>query len=239
MNYDTQINYYAIIPATIRYDERLKFAERLLYGEITALCNKEGYCFASNRYFADLYRVSISTISRWISHLAEIGSIDVKIIKNEKNEVIERRIYIIENTYMQNCRYPYMQKNQYPIRKKSKDNNININKIDRLFNYIIKEEEIFFDEIKNIDIQKIRNVLSDFEMLYTKDMIKHFYGDNLERIKIVICTLIELTIMGKNLNGISRERLFVIYDKCQKNDTEIVDFYEYYLISVLNELYKP
>lgn len=65
-------NYYAIIPASIRYNKELKFAERLLYGEITALTNKEGYCFASNRYFADLYSVTPETISRWISHLKKL-----------------------------------------------------------------------------------------------------------------------------------------------------------------------
>ena len=36
VNEEKQVAYYAIIPATIRYDERLKYAERLLYGEITA-----------------------------------------------------------------------------------------------------------------------------------------------------------------------------------------------------------
>lgn len=69
---DEQINYYAIIPATIRYNKELKFAERLLYGEITALTNKKGYCFATNRYFSELYNVTIETISRWISHLKKL-----------------------------------------------------------------------------------------------------------------------------------------------------------------------
>ena len=57
--------YYAVIPATVRYDNRLKYPERLLYGEITALSNKQGYCFASNKYFSKIYDVSITTISRW------------------------------------------------------------------------------------------------------------------------------------------------------------------------------
>ena len=29
--------YYAVIPSSVRYDSRLRFAERLMYGEITAL----------------------------------------------------------------------------------------------------------------------------------------------------------------------------------------------------------
>lgn len=37
MNEKINSNYYAIIPATIRYNEKLKSSEKLLYGEITAL----------------------------------------------------------------------------------------------------------------------------------------------------------------------------------------------------------
>lgn len=36
--------YYAIIPATIRHNKDLKPAEKLLYGEITSLANKNGFC---------------------------------------------------------------------------------------------------------------------------------------------------------------------------------------------------
>ena len=115
MNEDNiRSSYYAIIPAYIRYNKELKFAERLLYGEITALSNKQGYCFASNRYFANLYDVSISTISRWISHLVELNTLYVEVVRNDKKEIIERRIYVIDNPYMQNNQHPYTQKEQYP-----------------------------------------------------------------------------------------------------------------------------
>lgn len=150
MNEKRQPSYYAIIPSSVRYDKRLKFAERLLYGEITALLGKEGYCFASNNYFADLYGVIPGTISRWISHLDNLGYIKVDIIKNANKEVKERRIYIIDvsnwksvdDTYEQNKQYPYEQNCSYPISKKDKGNNINI-RIDRLFNYIINNKGKF------------------------------------------------------------------------------------------------
>ena len=123
--------YYAIIPSEVRYCEELKYPERLLYGEITALTGKEGYCFATNRYFAELYHVIQGTISRWINHLEELGFIKIKVIRNDKNQVIERRIYIneynrefIQNTYKQNKQYPYEQDCLYPISRKAKDNNI-------------------------------------------------------------------------------------------------------------------
>lgn len=71
MEDDIRANYFAIIPASIRYNKELKFGERLMYGEIMALSNKEGDCYAKNKYFTDLYNVSKSTISRWISHFIE------------------------------------------------------------------------------------------------------------------------------------------------------------------------
>lgn len=89
-------NYYSIIPATVRYDKELRANEKLLYGEITALCNASGYCWGSNRYFADLYGVSTRIITTWIKHLEEKGYISTRVIYKEgTKEVLERRIYIV------------------------------------------------------------------------------------------------------------------------------------------------
>lgn len=61
-------SYYAIIPADVRY-AKISANAKLLYGEITALANEKGYCWASNQYFADLYEVDSRTISRWVNEL--------------------------------------------------------------------------------------------------------------------------------------------------------------------------
>lgn len=86
--------YYAVIPASVRYDKSLRPNAKLLYGEITALCNEKGYCWASNSYFADLYNVSTQAISRWIRELEEYDHVKIEYIYNGK-EIKERRIYII------------------------------------------------------------------------------------------------------------------------------------------------
>jgi len=73
--------YYAIIPASIRYDKTIGANEKLLYSEITALASKNGFCWAQNKYFAELYAVETRTIRRWLAKLAKKGHIKIKIKK--------------------------------------------------------------------------------------------------------------------------------------------------------------
>ena len=63
-----KINNYAIIPSNVRYDDKLNSSEKLLYGEISALTNKCGYCNAKNKYFEELYKLTITSVNRRISH---------------------------------------------------------------------------------------------------------------------------------------------------------------------------
>jgi hypothetical protein len=87
-------NYYAIIPAEVRYDTELSANEKLLYGEISALSNKEGHCFASNAYFADLYKVDKRTIQRWLENLDRQGYVLIYVERDENNAVIKRYIVL-------------------------------------------------------------------------------------------------------------------------------------------------
>lgn len=246
MEDDIRANYFAIIPAYIRYNKELKFGERLMYGEITALSNKEEYCYAKNKYFADLYEVSQSTISRWISHLAELNSIDVQIIRNERKEIIERRIYIKDTPYMQNCIYPYTQNNQYPIRKKSKDNNINNNMLVSLYNYIIKKEKQIPNEFVGYE-EKILDVLNKFELIYPQEIAESMRDDIQEKCKTV-CYALALAVkenVSHLLYKMNRDKLFSLYDECKlreqeyKNtDNEIISFTNYFYKSLKGQLLK-
>ena len=83
-------SYYAIIPAEVRYDKRLRANEKLMYGEITCLTQKEGYCYASNNYFASLYDVTPQAVSQWVSNLEKAGYIKLEYVYNGK-EIKERR----------------------------------------------------------------------------------------------------------------------------------------------------
>lgn len=110
-----QKNYYAIIPADVRYDEELTPNAKLLYGEITALCNEKGYCWAGNGYFADLYQKNKSTIARWLKQLEDKGFISREVIYKEGSREIENR-------YMRICNEGIGKNETTPIRKNERDN---------------------------------------------------------------------------------------------------------------------
>lgn len=89
-------NYYGILPANVRYNKNLVPNAKILYSELTALCDSTGFCWASNKYFAKLYDVDKITISGWINSLVKEGYIKSEVIR-KKEEGTERKIYIIFN----------------------------------------------------------------------------------------------------------------------------------------------
>ena len=123
---DEKPSYYSIITADVRYDERLKPNEKLLYSEITALSNKYGYCTATNSYFSKLYRADKSTVSRWVSHLEKCGYVQVEQTRNGK-QIVQRKIYPVATPLLTKKSIPYAQKDQHPIDKKVKGNITRVN----------------------------------------------------------------------------------------------------------------
>lgn len=140
-------NYYAVIPATVRYDKDLTANAKLLYGEITALCNEKGYCWATNDYFAQLYQVDKKTISRWIVSLIEKGYLKSTIIyKDGTKEILNR--------YLQICGDPMDKIVDTPMDKIVEDNNTYINNTYNKKENIIKEKRECYGEYKRIKLTK-------------------------------------------------------------------------------------
>ena len=65
------MGYYVVIPNEVMFDENLMANAKLLYGQIALLTEKEGYCWASNKFFADKNNTSEKSISKWINNLAD------------------------------------------------------------------------------------------------------------------------------------------------------------------------
>lgn len=161
-----QPNYYAIIPAEVRYNENLAPNEKLLYGEITALCNKTGQCFATNNYFAELYNVEIETISRWIKHLINNGFITSYVDKENGNAR-----YIQLNQYLlTNLSIPIDKKINSPIDKKINNNNTsNNNTNNNTSNIKENKKENQQDTINSYNFsQSINEIINDW-LIYKKE----------------------------------------------------------------------
>ena len=122
-----KVGYYSIIPSKILYNKELKANEKLLYAMITSLACKEGYCFATNNYFAEELGVHPKTISSWISDLREKNYLKVDIVRNENKQIIQRKIYINDVPYPLNNGYQYQSKNGQVINQKMEGNNIKYN----------------------------------------------------------------------------------------------------------------
>lgn len=92
----------------MRYDKELRSTAKLVYAEISAMADVTGFCWASNRYLAALFGVSKGTITELLGQLAERGYIEISVLRDEKNAVRERRLYITDAGLM---RLPPITKN--------------------------------------------------------------------------------------------------------------------------------
>lgn len=77
-------NYWAVLPAQVRYDANLPPNAKLLYAEISALTNEKGYCYAGNEYFQGLYSLSERTIFRLLRALEIGGYIRIQSSRQEE-----------------------------------------------------------------------------------------------------------------------------------------------------------
>ena len=91
---ESRPSYYAVIPADVRYDDSIPANAKLLYGEISALISADGFCFASNSYFMQIYGFSDPTISRLISQLEKAGYIKRELERDKSGQVVKRKIYL-------------------------------------------------------------------------------------------------------------------------------------------------
>ena len=138
-------NYYAILTAEVRYSKTLTPNAKLLYAELTALCNMNGKCTASTEYFCRLYEVSRVSIQKWLKNLEDNNHIRrVNIYKQGSKEILTRVITLV-NT---------------PSKEKLTDNtNINITNT----NLTDSNKKAFFkkptlDEVKNYCILRKNNI---------------------------------------------------------------------------------
>lgn len=206
MDENIKSSYYSILPAVVRYDKDLTDKAKLLYSEITCLCNKEGYCFATNNYFANLYNCTPRAIQFTISKLQEKGYIKI-IVENN----YQRKIYLTD---------------ALGYEKNFTHNNIKYN-IDDLFILIINNS----NKISN----EFYSNLKRLEFIYPKKIINTMEQANLIKLKEIIYTLFLIYNSNfKNIMcKFDREILVNLYLTCKDHNTD--DFFYYYRQSIINK----
>ena len=60
---------WGILPSKIAHDNEITSFAKILYCEISSLCAEKGYCWASNKYLASKFNVSVTTISTTMTSL--------------------------------------------------------------------------------------------------------------------------------------------------------------------------
>ena len=196
-----QPNYYAVIPADVRYDKELKANEKILYGELSALANKNGYCNASNAYFSQLYEKHKDTISEWIGNLAKKGYIKTELVKDSLGRVSERRIYLSVKTPI-----PYRRKDREGIGENTEGNITSNNN---------KEEEEGLIKIREFYNSNI-NMVTDF----VDQNLEAYLEDGLEAELIIECLKEAVSHNGRNWKYIN-----AILKDCRDNNVKTVQQY--------------
>lgn len=176
---EQQRSYYAIIPANVRYDKDLAPSAKLLYGEITALCNEKGYCWASNQYFAELYGVSILSIKRWVNSLVTKGYVYRTLTYKPNSKEVDKRILSIDGgikidtTSVQKCYDPSIKNDTSSSIKNDTDNNTSINNTFNNTNIYKGEKKRKSETVNSViaeytENKDLQDALHDFVDMRTK-----------------------------------------------------------------------
>ena len=100
MSEEMQPHYYMNIPAFVWDDKDLlrKPKAILLYGHISTLANKKGYCWATNEYFAKQLSVDKRTVIDYLNLLVDKKYIKRKVFHKKNSKEVERRMLSIFTT---------------------------------------------------------------------------------------------------------------------------------------------
>ena len=195
-------SYYAVLPANVRYDARLKDKAKLLYAEITGLTNEKGYCWATNNYFAELYHTSKGNVSKLLSQLKEYGYIHIELIRNKETKQVEKRII----TLLSNTAIGIIKKNIDPIDENdSKEYYKVLNNIKEYFN-----NKNCFSKIMKLTDKRKKKLICRLKESGYESFIR----------------AIDIAAKSKFLTGENDTKWKMDFDWLIKNDTNIVKILE-------------
>lgn len=91
---EQDFGYYAVIPLVVLHDDRLRPTAKLLYGQISSLSKKEGYCYASNEKLSTDIGIAKRSVENVLKELEKVGYIKREIIR-KMGQNTARNIYLL------------------------------------------------------------------------------------------------------------------------------------------------
>ena len=91
---ENKMSYFAVLTADILCSKDLNNTEKVILAIISSLQNKNGYCFAGNNYIANILNTTPESTSNIISQLVRKKWLFREVIRNEKNEIIKRILWV-------------------------------------------------------------------------------------------------------------------------------------------------
>lgn len=128
-------SYFVMFPS--KYLEVLSARKCILMGVLIGLSKREGYAYPSNQTLSKIMNVSMDSIQRDLQSLEELKYIKRQVERNDKKEIISRKIYILDLTA--DLRLPLSADLRLPSPQKcgsNIDKSININKDISMFETI-------------------------------------------------------------------------------------------------------
>lgn len=104
------------IPIEIWQNRSLSWNEKILLMEIDSFTAKDRECYISNEYIAELLGVSVSWASKCLSHLLELGFVQVVKFDGRKRYVestIQFKADLNESSMQDGTKVPYTNNNEY------------------------------------------------------------------------------------------------------------------------------
>ena len=182
---------------------------------ISSLCAEKGYCYASNKYFGELFNLPEQTISRKIKKLEEKGYITVE-YKKRGCEILERYLRLTKMLTDDK------QKCESTINKNVKDNNINNNIYSSSSNKIIETIENEFGTLSPLMYEQVHTIIDEYDGELIIEAIKECSLKNKRFIKYLNGIL--KNWKDKNINNYND--LKVYYDGFNKEEPtqELFDY---------------
>jgi len=221
-----KMSFYAVIPSHILTSQSLSSNEKILYGIVSSLTNKKGYCFASNsnltNYFEkDGHKPHAKTISKWVNNLVRLGYLKNEVVRTEGGKVTERKLWICDTVIVKDNTEEHEKK----VNPKKDKYNGNKELIHKVISYLNDVTGKSFRNTTDSYVKVISARISDgykyedFKKVVESKAMDEWYLKNPHY--FAPTTIFAKSKFDKNLQGWTQEKRDAVYTVTNFEDEEL------------------